>query len=186
MKYQLDLLPKEYKSLPRDTLGIALALLTILVTISAIGSMSIKNHSELSAVQAQVDAVDTQVRDMVGKTSALQPPVSEITSLKNSITFINKNLDTPGSSLVDFFATLEAAVPDRVVITDISPKNFTNINQSFTLTGEASTIFDVLEFANRLEQSGKFTAMLKTTTNVSQQDGSIQKFTLEFSYQKTK
>lgn len=182
MKYQFDLLPKEYKSLPRDILGIALALLTILVSISAIGSMSIKNHSELASVQGQVDSVDAQVRDMVEKTSALQPPVNEITSLKNSITFINQNLDTPGSSLVDFLATLEASVPDRVVITDISPKNFTNIKQSFTISGEAATIFDVLEFAKRLEQSGKFAAMLKTTANATQDDGSVQKFTLDFTY----
>ncbi|EKD81595.1 MAG: hypothetical protein ACD_39C01732G0002 [uncultured bacterium] len=183
MKYQFDLLPKEYKSLPRDTLGIALALLTILVTISAIGSMSIKNHSELSTVQGQVDSLDAQVRDMVEKTGALQPPVNEINSLKSSITFINQNLDTPGSSLVDFLATLEASVPERVVITDITPKNFTNIKQSFTISGEAATIFDVLEFAKRLEQSGKFTAMLKTTANATQDDGSVQKFTLDFTYQ---
>ncbi|PKL50964.1 MAG: hypothetical protein CVV42_01295 [Candidatus Riflebacteria bacterium HGW-Riflebacteria-2] len=186
MKYQLDLLPKEYKSLPRDNLGIVLAFLTILVSISAIGSMSIKNHSELSGVQAQVDKVEAQVRDVVEKTSALQPPVNEINSLKSSINFINQNLDTPGSSLVDFLATLEASVPERVVITDINPKNFTNIRQSFTLTGEASTIFDVLEFAKRLEQSGKFSAMLKTTANAAQDEGSVQKFTLDFTYRATK
>lgn len=186
MKYQFDLLPKEYKSLPRDNLGIVLAFLTILVSISAIGSMSIKNHSELSGVQGQVDKVEAQVRDMVEKTSALQPPVNEITSLKNSINFINQNLDTPGTSLVDFLATLEASVPERVVITDINPKNFTNIRQNFTLTGEASTIFDVLEFAKRLEQSGKFSAMLKTTANATQDEGSIQKFTLDFTYRSAK
>ena len=186
MKYQFDLLPKEYKSLPRDNLGIVLAFLTILVSISAIGSMSIKNHSELSGVQAQVDKVEAQVRDMIEKTSALQPPVNEINSLKSSINFINQNLDTPGTSLVDFLATLEASVPERVVITDINPKNFTNIRQSFTLTGEASTIFDVLEFAKRLEQSGKFSAMLKTTANATQDEGSVQKFTLDFTYRADK
>ncbi len=186
MKYQFDLLPKEYKSLPRDNLGIALAFLTILVSISAIGSMSIKNHSELSGVQSQVDSVEAQVRDIVTKTGALQPPVNEITSLKNSINFINQNLDTPGSSLVDFLATLEASVPERVVITDINPKNFTNIKQSFTLSGEAATIFDVLEFAKRLEQSGKFSAMLKTTANAAQDEGSVQKFTLDFTYRATR
>lgn len=180
MKYQFDLLPKEYKSLPRDILGIALALITILVTISAIGSMSIKNRSELSGVQTKVDNIETQVRDVVEKTSALQPPINEINSLKNSINFINQNLDTPGSSLVDFLVTLEASVPERVVITDINPKNFTNIKQNFTLSGEASTIFDVLEFAKRLEQSGKFKAMLKSTANAAQDDGSIQKFTIDF------
>jgi Tfp pilus assembly protein PilN len=186
MKYQFDLLPNEYKSLPRDNLGIVLAFLTILVSISAIGSMSIKNHSELSGVQTQVDKVEAQVRDMIEKTSALQPPVNEINSLKSSINFINQNLDTPGTSLVDFLATLEASVPERVVITDINPKNFSNISQSFTLTGEASTIFDVLEFAKRLEQSGKFSAMLKTTANATQDEGSVQKFTLDFTYRANK
>lgn len=180
MKYQFDLLPKEYKSLPRDVLGIALALIAILVTISAIGSMSIKNSGELYGIQTKVNKVEAQVRDVVEKTGALQPPINEINSLKSSINFINQNLDTPGSSLVDFLATLEASVPERVVITDISPKNFTNIKQNFTLTGEASTIFDVLEFAKRLEQSGKFSAMLKSTANTAQDNGSVQKFTIDF------
>lgn len=182
MKYQFDLLPKEYKSLPRDTIGIVLAFLTILVSISAIGSMSIKNRSELAGVQSEIDKLEAQVRGVVEKTGALQPPVNEITSLQNSINFINQNLDTPGSSLVDFLANLEGSVPERVVITDISPKNFTKISQTFSLIGEAATIFDVLEFAKRLEQSGKFKAMLKTTANAAQDEGSVQKFTIDFTY----
>jgi hypothetical protein len=73
-------------------------------------------------------------------------------------------------------------VPERVVINDITPKSFTNLTGNFTLVGEASTIFDALEFAKRLNQSGKFKAFLKNNANVSQDDGSIQKFTLDFSY----
>lgn len=182
MKFKFDLLPEEYKSLPRDTLGIALAVLTIIASISAIGTMYIKNTSSLKEIQTQVDQQDKQLRDLVDKTSKLQPPVNEINSLKNSINFINQNLDTPGTSWVDFLATLEASVPERVVINDINPKSFTQLSGTFTLVGEASTIFDALEFAKRLNQSGKFKAFLKNNTNVSQNDGTVQKFTLDFSY----
>lgn len=182
MKFKFDLLPDEYKSLPRDTLGIALAVLIIIASISAVGTMYIKNKSAFSEVQTQVDQQDKNLRDLVEKTSKLQPPVNEINDLKNSINFINQNLDTPGTSWVDFLATLESAVPERVVINDISPKSFTNLTGNFTLVGEASTIFDALEFAKRLNQSGKFNAFLKNNSNVSQNDGSVQKFTLDFSY----
>jgi hypothetical protein len=182
MKFRFDLLPEEYKSLPRDTLGIALAVLTIIASISAVGTMYIKNKSELLAIQAQVDSQEKQLRDLVDKTSKLQPPVNEINALKNSINFINQNLDTPGSSWVDFFAALESAVPDRVVINDISPKTFNKMTGNFTIVGEASTIFDALEFAKRLNSTGKFNAFLKNNTNVSQSEGSVQKFTLDFTY----
>jgi len=182
MKFKFDLLPGEYKSLPRDNLGIALAVLTIIASISAVGTMYIKNNSSLKAVKAQVDQQDNQLRGLIDKTSRLQPPMNEINSLKNSINFINQNLDTPGTSWVDFLATLESSVPERVVINDISPKSFANLSGNFTIVGEASTIFDALEFAKRLNQSGKFKAFLKNNTNVSQNDGSVQKFTLDFTY----
>jgi Tfp pilus assembly protein PilN len=182
MKLQFDLLPKEYKSFPRDTLGIALAFLAIVTTISAVGSMSLKNRKEQAAVQTQIETVETRLREMVQKTGSLQPPVNEINSLKSSIAFINQNLDTPGTSWVDFFATLEAAVPERVVILDIAPKTFNDLGVTFTIAGEASSIFDALEFAKRLNQSGKFNSMLKTSSNTSQNEGTVQKFSLEFSY----
>ncbi len=182
MKLKFDLLPKEYKSFPRDVIGIALAFLAIMTTISAVGTMSIKNHKEQTQVQQELDAVEAQVREIVEKTSKLQPPINEINSLKSSISFINQNLDTPGTSWVDFFATLEASVPDRVVIVDINPKTFSNLETSFTLAGEASSIFDALEFAKRLNQSGKFRSMLKTSSNTSLNDSTVQKFTIEFSY----
>lgn len=182
MKFKFDLLPDEYKSLPRDTLGIALAVLTIIASVSAVGTMYIKNQSAYSVVETQVNEQDNKLRDLVDQTSKLQPPVSEMTALKNSITFINTNLDTPGTSWVEFLAILESSVPERVVINDISPKTFNKMTGTFTVVGEASSIFDALEFAKRLNQSGKFNAFLKNNTNVMQNEGSIQKFTLDFSY----
>ncbi|MDD2997703.1 MAG: hypothetical protein EOM80_00470 [Erysipelotrichia bacterium] len=182
MKFQFDLLPKEYKSLPRDIISMAIAFIAILTTLSAVGSMSFKNRGELVAAQKTFDSVETELREVIDKTGKIQPPISEITSLKSSIDFINRNLDTPGTSWVDFLATLEAAVPERVLITDLSPKNFNNMDVNFTLNGEASSIFDALEFEKRLKQSGKFKSMLKSNTEVSGANGSIQKFIIEFSY----
>jgi NAD-specific glutamate dehydrogenase len=182
MKFRFDLLPEEYKSLPRDTLGIALAVLTIIASISAVGTMYIKNKSELNDVQLQVNEFEKKVRDLIVKTEKLQPPLNEVNALKNRINFINKNLNTPGTSWVDFLAAFESAVPENVVITDISPKTFNKLTGTFTVIGEAATIFDALEFAKRLNQTGRFTAFLKNNNNVSQSEGSVQKFTLDFTY----
>lgn len=182
MKFQFDLLPKEYKSLPRDTLGIALALLTILTTISAVGTMSIKNHREITEVQSKITAREIELRDVIDKTSKLQPPLNEINALRSSIEFINANLDTPASNMVDFFATLEAAVPDRILINDLSPKTFSDLKATFSVTGEGATIQDILEFVNRLNQSGKFKAQLKSNTSITQENGQAQKFALDFTY----
>lgn len=183
MKFQFDLLPVEYKSLPRDNIGIALALLIIITTISAVGSMTIKNRSDLAEVDSKVQTKDAELRDIIDKTSRLQPPVNEINALRNSIEFINSNLDTPASNMVDFFASLEAAVPERVLIYDLSPKNFSDLSVSFDVTGEGSTIQDVLEFVNRLNQSGKFKAQLKSNTSIAQDSGQSQKFSLDMTYQ---
>jgi hypothetical protein len=73
-------------------------------------------------------------------------------------------------------------VPDRVVIKSISPRNFSNLSTTFTLSGEAFTVYDVLEFAKRMEDTGKFTSFLKENSNVSTEQGTLQKFTLEFKY----
>ncbi len=182
MKFQFDLLPNDYKSLPRDNLGIVLAVLSIVACLSAVGSMHFKNSKELSSVQKVVDKTEGELRLVIENTGKLQPPVNEINALKNSISFINKNLDTPGTSWVDFLATLESTVPERVVIKSISPRNFSNLSTTFTLSGEAFTVYDVLEFAKRMEDTGKFTSFLKENSNVSTEQGTLQKFTLEFKY----
>lgn len=182
MKFQFDLLPKEYKSLPRDTLGIALAFLTIITTISAVGSMTIKNNRELIEVQAKIASKEGELREVIDKTSKLQPPVNEINALRSSIEFINANLDTPASNMVDFLATLEAAVPERILINDLNPKTFNDLQAPFSIIGEGPTIQDILEFVNRLNQSGKFKAQLRSNTSVTQEDGQIQKFALDFTY----
>jgi hypothetical protein len=186
MKFRFDLLPQEYKSFPRDTLGIVLAVLAIVSCLSAVGSMYIKNSKEIKAAQILVDKVENDLRALIEKTGKLQPPLNEINALKNSINFINKNLDTPGSSWVDFLTTLESAVPDRVVIKDISPRNFSNLSGTFTLKGEAVTVYDTLEFVNRLLKTGKFEAFLKDNANATGPNGTVQKFTLEFRYIKKK
>ena len=182
MKFQFDLLPDEYKSLPRDNIGIALAVLIIFTTIAAVGSMSIKNRSELAAVDGRLNAKDSELRTIIDNTSKLQPPLNEINALRGSIDFINSNLDTPATNMVDFLASLEAAVPERVVINDLAPKVFDDLKVMFTVTGEGSTIQDVLEFVNRLNQSGKFKAQLKSNTSVTIENGQAQKFILELNY----
>lgn len=182
MKFQFDLLPVEYKSRARDTISMVLAVLIVVMTISAVSSMTYKNRNELTNAEAILIQQDKELREIIDKTSKLQPPVNEINALRSSIEFINANLDTPASNMVDFFAALEAAVPERVLIHDLSPKNFSNLSVPFSITGEGATIQDVLEFVNRLNQSGKFQAQLKSNTSVAQDLGQSQRFALGLTY----
>lgn len=182
MKFKFDLLPNDYRSLPRDTLGIALAVLTIIGSFSAIGSMHIKTRGERVKIDAQISEVETKLAQIIGDTGKLQPPVNDIKSLINSIEFINKNLDTPGTGLVDFLAAFEATIPSNITVTDINPKSFTGTTRSFTINGEATSVFDVTDFARRMNDSGKFKAFLRSNSAIMVEGANLTRFTLEFTY----
>lgn len=182
MKFQFDLLPSEYKSARRDTFSMILAVIAILIAVATIGMASMKNNGELSKLDKQINEKDGKLRSVINETSQLQPPTSKINTLKSSIEFINKNLDTPATDVVTFLTSLEACVPESVIIRDMTPKKMNDLNVLFTVNGEASTIQDILEFANRLNQSGKFKALLKSNQSSVVQEKMIQTFILEFSY----
>lgn len=185
MKFQIDLLPKEYKSLPADITGFILAAVAIVGCLSWTVSSYMKNTSELLKKQTEVDSAMKELRSLNQTIGELQPPVAEITALKSSIEFINKNLDTPGTSWVDFLYAFESTVPDRIFITDINPKDFTGKSGlKFTVTGEGATIYDVLEYVNILQKSEKFVGvnLIKNSTRVIE-NGTVTSFELSFNYQ---
>lgn len=183
MKFQFDLLPREYKSLPRDVLGILLAATAIVLCISWIGSMSVKNAFQLKTAQDEVDKAEGELRDLNKRIGDLQPPLAVINSLKSRIDFLNTNLDTPASSWVDFLFTLENTVPERVSVKDFNPKDFSAQGGQFTIEGEAITINDVLEFIGRLQASGRFSQVfLVQNANKVLEDRVITAFTLSLTY----
>ena len=182
MKFKFDLLPNEYRSLPRDTLGIALAVLTIIGSFSAIASMHFKTRGERVKIDAQISEVEKELTQVIADTGKLQPPVNDINSLINSINFINQNLDTPGTSLVDFLAAFESTIPSNITVTDINPKSFSGTTREFTINGEASSVFDVTDFARRMNDSGKFKAFLLNNAAITQDGSDITRFSLKFTY----
>lgn len=182
MKFKFDLLPDEYRSLPRDILGIALAVLTIVGSFSAITSMHIKTRGERVKIEEQISEVEKELTQIINDTGKLQPPVNDIKSLINSIEFINNNLDTPGTNLVDFLAAFESTIPTNVTITDINPKAFTGTTKNFIVTGKATSVFDVTDFVRRMNDSGKFKAFLRRNNLVKQDGTDLTSFILEFIY----
>lgn len=184
MKFQIDLLPKEYKSLPSDYTGFILAAIAIIGCLSWTISSYMKNTSDQLKMQTKVDASMKELRELNQKIGELQPPVAEITALKSSIEFINRNLDTPGTSWVDFLYAFESTVPERIFVSDINPKDFTGKSGlNFTVTGEGATVYDVLEYVNALQKSEKFTNVnLKQNSTRSIENGTVTSFVLSFTY----
>ncbi len=185
MKYQFDLLPEEYKSAPRDNIGIVIAIIVIAVTIMSISAATIKNKAAFSKIDKQISQKDSELRRIIDETSAKQPPTASINQLSNSINFINSNLDTPATDAVAFLTSLEACVPESVIIRDLNPKKLNDLSVPFVINGEASTIQDMLEFCNRLNRSGKFKAMLKSNQSGVVAERIIVNFILDFQYKPT-
>lgn len=184
MRFHFDLLPQEYKSFPRDVVGILLAVAAIVLCVSWIGSMSLSNAFQLKKAQDEIDKAERELGDLNKRIGDLQPPLPVINSLKARIDFLNANLDTPASSWVDFLFTLENAVPERVSVKDFNPKDFSSQGGQYTLEGEAITINDVLEFIGRLQSSGRFgqDVHLVQTANKLIEERVVVAFTLSLSY----
>ncbi|HEY9072180.1 MAG TPA: PilN domain-containing protein [Candidatus Ozemobacteraceae bacterium] len=184
MKFQIDLLPREYKSLPADLTGFVLAAVAILLCLSWTVSSYMKNTSEQFKVQQQVDAAMKDLRDLNQRIGELQPPVAQINALKSSIEFINTNLDTPGTSWVDFLYAFESTVPERIYISDINPKDFSGKSGlTFTVNGEGATIYDVLDYVSSLQKSPNFSGVyLKQNSTRAIENGTVTSFILTFTY----
>lgn len=189
MKYQFDLLPIEYKCLPRDFIGIILATLAIVIGVSSSVSLYHKNTREMVAEQKKVDTAQKELEDLYRQAGELQAPVDRLNSLKASVEFINNNLQTPGTSFVDFLYSLEATVPEQVFVRDLNPKEFTTPGVGYTIEGEAASIYDILDFISRLQkaqtkkQTPKFVDVsLKQSTTRMTTNGIITNFTLTFNY----
>lgn len=182
MKFRFDLLPDDYRSLPRDYFGIVLAILLVIGTIYAVRNMNIENRNELEKIQKEIYSVENDLREIISQAESIQPPLREINSLRDQINFINKNLDTTGTSLVKFLADLEATVPQNIIIRDFSPKRFDTQTEQFTLTGEAPSVFTVTEFIRRMNSSGSFRAHLRNTQNISANNKTLTRFNLDFTY----
>jgi hypothetical protein len=182
MKYQFDLLPEEYKSSPRDTIGIVFAVIAIIITIASICTTMIKNKASFSGIDKQIAKEKASLAEIYRNTSNENPNANRINEVKKSIEFINKNLDTPATDVVVFLNSLEGCVPDSVILKDLNPKKLNTLNVKFTINGEASTIQDILEFTNRLNRSGKFKASLRSNQSAVVAERIVQNFILEFQY----
>lgn len=181
MKFQLDLLPNEYKSLPRDFFGMVLAVAAVAVCISWTMTVSARNFQDQMAVQGKIDEVTRRLNEVRDEIQRVQPPQNEVKNLEASINFINRVVDSPGTSWVEFLFALEASVPDLVYIKDINPKDFSRKNTKYTVQGEAASFREMVRFISRLQDSGSFrdVFLIQNTTALTETMPVVQ-FTIEF------
>ena len=182
MKYRFDLLPDDYRSSPRDNVGIFFAIVAIIITLASIGTTMIKNKSSFAGIDKQISDSKRELESSYNTMNGMKPDAKKINDVRKSIEFINKNLDTPATDVVIFLNALESCVPDSVVLKDLNPKKLNTLNVRFTINGEASTIQDILEFTNRLNRSGKFKASLRSNQSAVVSERIVQNFILEFQY----
>ena len=182
MKYRFDLLPDEYRSSPRDNVGLFFAIVAIIITIVSIGMTMIKNKAAFAGIDKQISENKKKLESSYRTINEMRPDVGKINEVRKNIEFINKNLDTPATDVVVFLNALESCVPDSVVLKDLNPKKLNTLNVRFTINGEASTIQDILEFTNRLNRSGRFKASLRSNQSAVVSERIVQNFILEFQY----
>jgi Tfp pilus assembly protein PilN len=187
MKFSFDLLPNEYKCLPRDHLGILLGALAVMLCLSATATLYYKNTVEMKDFNSQIRQVQTEIDTVYESMKNYQTPTGDIDRLKGIISFINRNLEHPGSSLVDFLFAFEKTVPENIFIQDINPKDFSGVVGNFTVNGEAASIMRVLDFIKSLQSSDRFTnVFLQSNSMFSTDEGALARFVLTFTYKAPK
>lgn len=183
MKFQFDLLPQEYKCLPKDSLGIVLGVFALLACLSASTFLYLKNTADFKEYDKEFKAIVSEINENYDAMKGVQKPIAEIDQVKGIIAFIQENLEHPGSSWVDFLFAFEKTVPENVFVKDINPKDFSGVVKKFVLNGEAVNIEKILEFIQRLQQSDRFNnVFLMQNSVVGQLDQSVVQFSLEFNY----
>ncbi|MBI3037462.1 PilN domain-containing protein [bacterium] len=188
MKFSVDLLPYEYKSFHLPLFVKIISVVALIACVTAIVTLNKRNLKEIAGFEAEAQELQKQINAVNQQATEIRAPADKIKTLKDSIEFVNKNLDLPGSSWVAFLVSLEAAVPERVFIRDINPKNFGSENVLFTIDGEAANIYDALDFVSRLQKSGKFKSVFlnQSSTHKISDRLSVTKFVLTFKYEKVK
>jgi len=183
MKFQFDLLPYEYKCLRRDTLGIFLGALAVMLCLSATATLYFKNTREIKTFNDQIKQAQSEIDAVYENMKKFQTPTGDIEKLKGIISFINQKLEHPGSSLVDFLFAFEQTVPENIFIQDINPKDFSGVVKNFTVNGEAASIMRVLDFVKNLQSSDRFeNVFLQSNSTVATDEGALARFVLTFSY----
>lgn len=187
MKYQFDLLPNEYKCLPKNNLEIVIGAIAMMICVSAIVTLYLKNNRDIAGLRTQMKDAQTSVENIYSemRSPQYQSPADKIMTLKNTIEFINKNLETPGTSWVDFLFTFEQTVPEKVYVKDINPKDFAGTVSDFTVQGEAESIYDILKFISNLQKSEKFdNVFLKQNAMQTTGKTSMVNFSLSFTFKR--
>ncbi len=181
MRFNIDLLPSEYKSFQRNILVIALALFTVVASCVAIGMLMVRNSSKLLALQTKLQQKNNEKSQVIKEQNQIkgQFPVDRANELKERIDFINANLATPGSSWVAFLSALEATVPERVwikTLTEMSPG-------TYKIEGEAGDVGDLLTFIGRLQASKAFDQVFPLTNTTVMREGiRLTGYTLTFHF----
>jgi len=158
-------------------------MVALIMCITSVGTLYLKNKRELNGYKDQIAKLESQRESLYAEMNQYQSPTERIMALKATIEFINRNLETPGSSWVEFLYAFEATVPDKVVIKDINPKDFSGTVRDFTVEGEAASIYDILDFISRLQKSGSFEKVfLKQNAVAEIEKEQVMKFSLAFSF----
>ncbi len=182
MKYQHNLLPKEYRLPSQSYLGVYLLIIVIILAFSLIGWNLIKNNTEYLKTKSFISEKNKTLNKIYLEIKDKKPDYESVQELYAEVEFINKNLNTPATDVVVFLNSLEACVPKEIVITDMSPKKLDNLNVPFTLFGEAQSIDDVNKFVGNLNDSGKFKTRVISNKSNTISEIPIQNFVLECSY----
>ena len=78
MKYRFDLLPDEYRSSPRDNVGIFFAIVAIIITIAAIGTTMIKNKAAFAGIDKKIAESKRELEKQYADINSKKPDATKI------------------------------------------------------------------------------------------------------------
>lgn len=184
MKYQFNILPEEYRVEAHSRLWLYLIVILILIALFIIGRDTVKKETAYTEINKLISVKNQELNNIYQRINIEKPDENEIQTLQEEIEFVNNNLKTLGTDVVEFLYSLEKTVPDNIVLTDINPKKLNNLSVPFFIEGEAENIQSIHEFVSRLNKSGKYKAQLKSNNSSVVSNNLVQNFVLELEYRK--
>jgi len=166
MKMTMDLLPLQYKCLPRSFK----AIITLVILVIAIPSvffglksyfaykikaMGEVNEAEMKDVEDNISRITSEIGELENKLKTPRLSRDKIIEINERIAFFNR-IYQKSFSWYDFFNKLETLTPNDVCVKEIKIKGDTLEDQEFEIVCESKEPFLAPEFLKNLMQNKEF------------------------------
>lgn len=176
MKMTMDLLPLQYKCLPRSYKAIAVLVILLIAIPSVffglkyyfayrIKAMGEVNEAEMKDVEENINRITSEIAELENKLKTPRLSRDKIIEINERIAFFNR-IYQKSFSWYDLFDKIEKLTPQGVYIKEIKIKGESLEEQEFKIICESQDSFLAPEFLKNLMENKEFVPPTKDQNSV--------------------